>query len=283
MLFRSHLFNFFNPKGGLYLTINSHNDIYCSFGVANREPSRDNYKDADETRIPTSERLYDYEVGYSHKQSFFSIAANLYLMSYKDQLVLTGEINNVGEAVMVNVPQSYRAGIELSAGLELFRKKLVWNINATFSRNKIKEFTQYVDSYYGLLKSDGQKSFYLGETDLSFSPNVIVGSIVTWKPIKQLSLGLNSKYAGRQYIDNTSNKSRSLHGYIVSGVTAEYIIKSVFFKEIGFNLAINNIFSQQYETNGWVYPYYVNDQYNESNGYFPQALINFLVGISVKI
>ena len=280
---QSHLFNFFNPKGGLYVTINKHQDIFFSFGIANREPSRNNYKDANPAQIPTNEKLYDYELGYSLKYSNFSATANLYFMSYKDQLVLTGEINSVGEAIMVNVPQSYRAGIELSAGVALLQKKLLWNVNATFSRNKIKAFTQFIDVYYPLLKSEGQKSIYLGETDLSFSPDVIVGSVVTVKPVAQLSFSLNSKYVGRQYIDNTSNKNRSLHDYFVNGLTAEYTLHAGIFKEIGFNLSINNIFNEKYETSAWVYPYYIDNQYNESNGYFPQALINFLFGISVKI
>jgi len=280
---QSHQFNFFNPKGGLYLALDKHNDLYFSLGVANREPSRDNYKDADPTRIPTSERLIDYELGYTCKRDIFTAAANLYFMNYRDQLVLTGEINNVGEAIMVNVPHSYRAGIELSAAVELLRKKLTWNVNTTFSRNKIRNFTQYVDQYYSVLKTSGQKEIYLGETDLSFSPNVIVGSVITWKPVSSLSLSFNSKYAGRQYIDNTSNTSRSLHEYFVNGLTAGYTVKTRIFKEVGFSLAVNNLFSQQYETNGWVYPYYVDNQYNESNGYFPQALVNFLFGISLKM
>jgi len=278
-----HVFNFFNPKGGLYLTLDKHNDLYFLFGIANREPSRDNYKDADLNRMPAAETLYDYELGYTFSHAVFSASANLYFMNYKDQLVLTGEINNVGEAVMVNVPHSYRAGIELSAGVDFFRKKLRWNVNATFSRNKIKDFTQYVDVYYPIQKSEGQKAIYLGETDLSFSPGVILGSVVSYKPLPQLSFSLNSKYVGRQYIDNTGNAGRSLQPYLVHGITAGYTVRPGIFREICFNLTVNNIFRRKYETNAWVYPYYVGEQYNESNGFFPQALVNFLFGISLKI
>ncbi len=280
---QDHRFNFFNPKGGVYLNLDKHHEIYLSFGIANREPSRDNYKDADPARIPSPEKLQDFELGYTFKQSFISAEANLYYMNYKDQLVLTGEINNVGEAVMVNVPNSYRAGIELSGAVEFIRKKLTWNVNATFSRNRIRNFTQYVDVYSPLMKSDGQKAIPLGTTDLSFSPDIIAGSVLAWHPVPQLSLSLNSKYVGRQYIDNTSNKERSLHEYFTNGMSAGYTIKPGIFREISFNLSVNNVFSLKYETNAWVYPYYVGAQYNESNGYFPQALVNFLFGISVKI
>ncbi|MEI7663016.1 MAG: TonB-dependent receptor, partial [Bacteroidota bacterium] len=280
---QTHRFDFFNPKGGVYLTLDKHNDLFFSVGIANREPSRDNYKDADPTRIPKAERLYDFELGYSLKQPLFSAGVNLYYMNYKDQLVLTGEINNVGEAIMVNVPRSYRAGIELTAGIELFRKILEWNVNATFSRNKIMNFTQFVDTYSADWTPTAQKTNYLGQTDLSFSPDVIVGSIITCRPMAQFSFNFTSKYAGRQYIDNTGSRSRSLDPYFVNGFGIQYSVNTKVFREIGFNLTVNNIFARNYETNGWVYPYYLGGRYAESNGYFPQAMTNFLFGISLKI
>ncbi|MEI7501058.1 MAG: TonB-dependent receptor [Bacteroidota bacterium] len=280
---QQHVFNFFNPKGGLFFEINKKNDLYFSFGAANREPSRNNYKDADPGRMPVHETLWDYELGYKLKLSNFSAGANLYFMDYYNQLVLTGEINNVGEAIMVNVPRSYRAGIELSTGISLFQKKLQWSVNVTFSSNKIKNFKEYIDMYDAEWNPLGQDTIYLGETDLSFSPNVIFGSVITYNPVPQITLSLNSKYIGPQFIDNTSTPSRSLHGYFVNGATAAYVLKTKLFKEIGFNVTVNNLFNQKYESNAWVYPCYIGGQYQELNGYFPQALINFLVGISVKI
>ena len=280
---QDHLFNFFNPKGGIFFEINKQNDLYFSFGLANREPSRNNYKDADPGKEPTNETLYDYELGYTFRVDGFMLGVNGYYMDYKNQLVLTGEINNVGEAVMVNVPHSYRLGAEISAALELFRKKLTWNVTATLSRNRIKDFVQYVDLYDADWNWIGQQNTSLGNTDLSFSPALIAGSVITYKPVAQLSFSLNSKYVGKQFIDNTSDAGRSLKGYFVNGLAASYIIKTRVFEEIGFNLAINNLLSVKYETNAWVYPYYMEGVYHEYNGYFPQALINFLVGISVKI
>ncbi|MCX6306970.1 MAG: TonB-dependent receptor [Bacteroidetes bacterium] len=280
---QDHLFNFFNPKGGIFVELNKQHDLFFSLGVANREPSRNNYKDADPGKMPTNETLFDYELGYSCKLSNFTATANLYYMAYRDQLVLTGEINNVGEAVMVNVPHSYRAGLEISASAGFFRKKLLLTVNATLSRNRIRDFTQYIDQYDTTWTPQGQDTIYLGETDLSFSPNVILGGVLTYKPLVGLSFSLNSKYVGPQYIDNSSNASRSLEGYLVHGFGATYTVKTKIFGEVGFNLAINNLFNRKYETNAWVYPYYVGSTYNEANGYFPQALINFLFGISVKI
>lgn len=278
-----HTFNFFNPKGGIFFELNKKNDLYFSFGIANREPSRNNYKDADPARMPAKETLYDYELGYNFKLPGFSAGANGYYMYYHDQLVLTGEINNVGEAVMVNVPRSYRAGIELYAAIELFQKKVQWSVNATFSRNKIKNFTEYVDAYDADWNPIGQDTIYHGETDLSFSPDVIIGSVITYGPVPQLSFSLQSKYIGRQFIDNTSILSRSLDGYFVNGISATYTIKTKVFKEIGINLTVNNLFNQKYVSNAWVYPYYVGGKYQEINGYFPQAMINFLCGINLKL
>ena len=280
---QNHLFNFFNPKGGLFFEIDKQNDLYFSIGVANREPSRNNYKDADPGQEPTNETLYDYELGYTFRISGFTLGVNGYYMDYRNQLVLTGAINNVGEAVMVNVPHSYRLGGEISAVMEFFQKKLTWNVIATVSSNKIKDFVQYIDLYDTAWNWLGQQSNSLGQTDLSFSPALTAGSIITYKPVPQLSFSLNSKYVGKQFIDNTSNDGRSLKGYFVNGLAASYTLKTRIFEEIGFNLAVNNLFSVKYETNAWVYPYYLGSVYNESNGYFPQALINFLVGISVKI
>jgi len=276
-------FNFFNPKGGLFFEINKQHDLYFSVGIANREPSRNNYKDADPGNVPTNETLYDYELGYTFRIPQFTLGANLYYMDYRNQLVLTGEINNVGESVMVNVPHSFREGIEISATMELFQKKIIWKLTGTFSNNKIKDFVHYVDLYDADWNYLGQQKNDLGNTDLSFSPRLIAGSKITFQPIPQLSVSLNSNYVGKQYIDNTSNDERSLDGYFINGIYGIFSLKTKLFETIQFNFGINNLFSINYETNGWVYPYYLDGQYQEVNGYFPQAPVNFLLGISLKI
>ena len=274
---QDHKFDFFNPKAGVFYS-NRNQKAYFSFGMAHREPSRNNYKDADPENMPTYETLYDYELGYDFEIPNLMVKANLYYMYYHNQLVLTGEINNVGEAVMVNVPSSYRAGIEIMAGVT-FLKKLQWNINATFSRNRIKNFTEFIDDY----DSTAQRAFQLGETNLSFSPGVILGSVLTYKPIRNLSISLNSRYIGKQFIDNTSNPDHSLDPYFINGLTAGYSFVLNPFREIGFNLSLNNIFGVKYETNGWVYQYFSGNQRYEVNGYFPQSMFGFLFGITLKI
>ncbi|MCK4406742.1 MAG: TonB-dependent receptor [Bacteroidales bacterium] len=275
---QEHKFNFLNPKAGLYFDINENHSTYFSFAVSNREPSRSDYRDSDEDHIPTGETLFDYELGYNFKSLNFAVDANMYYMNYKDQLILTGEINKVGNPIMTNVPKSYRAGIELAVGAKILQN-LKWDINATFSRNKIKNFTAYIDNWSPPYKQITEDS---GETYLSFSPDIIAGSIISYKPINNLNISFISKYVSRQYIDNTSNKYRSLDPYFVNNLIINYSFKTRFIKEIGFQLMINNIFNEKYETNAWVYRYYYEDKEYMMDGYFPQAGINFLAGINLR-
>jgi iron complex outermembrane receptor protein len=253
-----------------------------SFAIGNREPSRETYEVAEPGNIPTNETLKDWELGYELKLLNFRGGVNLYYMNYVNQLVLTGKINSVGEAVMTNVPHSYRAGIEITAGANVF-KWLKWDITSTLSMNKIKDFTEFTDVYDASWNLSGQQSQYLGKTNISFSPSIILQDNLTFIPVKNLLLMLTSRYIGKQFIDNTSDNSRVLNAYFVNNVTAGYTIRTRVIKEIGFSLAINNIFSNKYETNAWIYPYYQGGTLYESDGYFPQALINFLFGITLKV
>jgi len=283
-LTQEHTFRFFNPRTGLFYSLNSNNKLYVSVAVSHREPNRSVYRDADPGQDIRSEKLYDYELGYKFTLKTFSLNANLYYMDYTDQLVLTGKINNVGSAIMTNVPKSYRAGLELSAGWQLARN-LRWDANATFSTNKIKNFTEYVDNWNywdDPATQPYQYKHYLGTSDISFSPNVISGSKLTYKPVRHLSIAWVSKYVGRQYIDNTSSVERSLHPYWVNNLQFETTIQTKLFKEIGFQLSLNNIFSTSYEANAWVYRYVYNQTESEMNGYFPQAKFNIMAGIHLK-
>jgi len=279
---QSHVYHFFNPKVGLFLDFSDRLNGYISFSIGNREPSRNNFKDADTNRIPTPERLYDAELGLTYRRPAWMVGFNLYYMNYKDQLALTGEINNVGEAIMVNVPKSYRTGIELSAGVTLW-KKIQWDVHATFSLNKIKDFTEYVDDYDSAWNFTGQTTTYLGNTDLSFSPNILVGSALTYNPLKGLTCSLQSNYVGKQFIDNTANDARSLKPYFVNNLRLGYSFPLKPFSEIGISVMINNLFSQKYESNAWVYRYNLSGNAHDVNGYFPQALINYMVGIALKL
>jgi iron complex outermembrane recepter protein len=277
-LTQSHDFNFFNPKAGIFYRLNDNQNLYLSVGVANREPNRSVYRDSDTSQNISSERLIDFELGYKYNSKSTVLEANLFYMDYKDQLVMTGKINNVGDAIMTNVPESYRVGIELVAGAR-FLKIMEWNINTTLSENKIKNFTAYVDNWSSPYL---QIPDTLGTTDISFSPGIILSSDLSISPVKNLKLSIFSKFVGRQYIDNTSNKERSLDPYFVNNFNIYYTIETNFIKQIDFMLSLNNIFNTKYESKAWVYRYYEKGAESSSSGYFPQAEFNFMFGVNLK-
>jgi len=275
---QNHNFHFINPKAGIYYTVDPNNSMYASIAVSNREPSRSDYKDADPNHQPKSEQLIDYEMGYTLKAPNFALNATVFYMDYNNQLVLTGEINNVGAAIMTNVKKSYRAGLEINGGIEI-NPNLNWDFNFSFSRNKIKDFNSYVDNWsppYEQIKEN------LGNTSLSFSPSMIAGSTFIFKPSDLFQFRFISKYVSRQFIDNTENDNRSLDPYFINNLLIEYGIKTNFFKKLTARLMINNIFDEKYETNAWVYRYFYGGEEYAMDGYFPQAGINFLAGLSVK-
>lgn len=281
---QKHKFDFFNPKLGIYYKPNTQNEAYISFARANREPNRSNFVDADENHMPVAETLNDFEAGYTYRTRNYSIGANLYYMLYKDQLIQTGELNNVGAAIMVNVDDSYRSGIELMGGLKITRS-LKWDVNATFSQNKIKNFTEYVDNWDYWYDMDNEPYQYvsdLGKTDLAFSPNVIVNSQISLQPVKDLSISLLSNYVSDQYIDNSSSEDRKLDAWFVNNLKIDYTINGNLFKEIKLHLMVNNLFDAEYESNAWVYSYYTGAARYKMDGYFPQAGINFFAGIDFK-
>jgi len=261
---QKHDFTFFNPKLGAMYDFNTHNQMYFSFAVANREPTRSDYRDADEDHQPRPERLFDYELGHSYKSSRFMVNTNFYYMNYKDQLVLTGEINNVGAPIFTNVPESFRAGIEVQAGWKI-SEKLKWEVNGTFWSYPYEQVTTN-----------------LGQVDISFSPEIITNSSLSYEPVKNLYLKLVSRYIGKQYIDNTSSNQRKLDAYFTNDIRINYSFSTNFIKEIGLYVMINNVLSETYEPNAWVYRYYYEGKEYSMDGYFPQAPVNFLAGVSLK-
>jgi len=198
-------------------------------------------------------------------------------MDYTNQLVLTGAINDVGSAIRVNTPNSYRAGVELVAGVKI-HKKLDWTFNATVAQNKISKFTEIIKD--DLTKVDVKNVFE--DTDISFSPSLISASVLTFKPVKGLAMTLRTKYVGDQFLDNTGSDSRKLKAYTTTDLGVSYSLKLSKFKEIQFNALINNLFDEMYSSNGntWVYLYDGNQ--SEGNGLYPQAGTNFLAGVTLK-
>ena len=241
-------FRFFNPKAGLFYQLNAANRVYASFALANREPNRQNYTDAGVNEYPKPERLMDYELGYKFSNQRFAASANLYYMRYKDQLVLTGKMSEIGEPLTSNVPDSYRAGAELLLGVQII-ENLRWDGNVTLSRNKIKK------------------------EDISYSPNVIVNSLFTCK-YGAFRAALQSSYVGKQYLDNTSNDERSLDAYFVNNLRAGYDFKLKGLKTLSLNVLINNLLNEEYETYG-----YAGDGWAT---YFTQADTNVMANVVVK-
>lgn len=299
-LTQSDQLHFFNPKLGLFYDLNDKTDLYASFGVANREPNRNDYTETTPESRPQHETLYNTEIGYRQNWKKAALNVNLYHMLYNNQLVLTGKINDVGEYSRVNVDNSYRAGIEIVGGFEIY-KGLSLGGNATFSQNKIQSFTEFVDNW----DTWGQESIAHEKTDLAFSPNVIIGIDLTYDVFKNsanknnqsLTFSLLNKYVGQQYLDNTSNENTVLDPYFFSDFNARFTTEVGFFKEVSINLLVRNLFNSQFSTNGWTYRYISagydgraddpytrlenGDTYNLT-GFYPQAGINFLLGIGLK-
>ncbi|WP_298549948.1 TonB-dependent receptor [uncultured Parabacteroides sp.] len=271
--------NFFNPKAGINFQKGGHN-AFVSFSVANREPNRDNFTEAGPDERPQHETLYDYEAGYGFGNSRFHIGANLYFMDYSNQLVLTGKISEIGEALTSNIKDSYRMGIELTGGVEIARW-LDWNGNLTLSRNKIKNFTESIEVYdadWNYLREDRNN---LGTTTIAFSPDIIANSMFNFS-WKQFSASFNSQFVGRQYIDNTSCKDRSIDPYFVSNLRVGYVFKPKFMKEIALDVTVNNLFNEQYETNAWVYSAMVDGERYKEDGYFTQAGTNAMARVTFR-
>ena len=281
---QNHIFNFWNPKGGVFYSIDENNSAYFSVAYSNREPNRDIYTDADEIQREkvTHEKLIDYELGYSYKNKKIALSTNAFYMDYKDQLVMTGEINNVGNTIMMNVAKSYRLGLEGSLVYQA-NKYFGLDFNFALSQNKIIDFIDYVELYDGEWNYLGQRIENLGTTDISFSPNIISGLNLKVTPMKYFDIVFQEKYVGRQYIDNTSTLSRSLDPYFVSNVNINYEWKQNIFKTLNFNLAINNILNNKYCSNAWIYRANVSGEEYIEDGYFPQAGINFMFSIIVEL
>lgn len=275
---QTHNWNFINPKGGASFEINKSHQVYISYAVANREPTRSALTDAVDSLRPTPETLNDLELGYHLSMKKLMVSGNVYYMNYKDQLVFTGEINDVGAPVMKNVEKSYRAGVEVSAIWQPI-SQLKWQANATFSQNKIAKYREFVDDW----DTWGQRDTLFETTNIAFSPEIIAASSITYIPIKKMELTLTSKYVGNQFIDNTSNETRMLDAYLVNNFTIRYSFNPKFVKEISLFVGVNNIFDQMYVANAWIYSYYEGGERKAIDGYFPQASRNFLGGISIKL
>ena len=268
---------FFNPKFGLTYELSADGSLYASYSIGNKEPNRNDYTESSPNSRPLAEHLADLEMGYKLKTERFMLNIGGYLMNYRDQLIATGQLNDVGAATRVNVPKSYRAGIEIELSAVLCQK-LRWAGNVTFSQNKVKDFAEYFDNY----DTGGQEIVKHTETDIAFSPNTILSSQLVYAPYKAVEIALLSKYVGAQFLDNTSNDARKLNAFFVNDLRAAYSLHPKWMQEITFSLLVNNLLNQLYEPNGYTFSYVSEGKTTTENFYYPQAGINFLAAIRLK-
>ena len=269
-------YNFFNPKGGLNYLFNKHNNLYFSFARSNREPTRSDYESNPNIR---SEQLNDFELGWSLTKKKFNVTTNFYMMQYKDQLVLTGSIDDVGTPVRENSGESYRMGLEVETVFNLSDKISIL-ANSAFSDNKNKNF---VTSLNGELVN-------LGKTNISFSPEIVSSINLLYSPKENMEFSILNKYVGEQYMSNTDSVFSKLDAYSVLDFNFNYNFKNTFFfSEIVLSAIVSNLFGTEYVSNGYYYTY--DDTWSDPNsvttiegtGYYPQATRNYLLGLKFKL
>jgi iron complex outermembrane recepter protein len=279
MLAIDKTFNFFNPKAGLTFSVSDAHQLYASYSIGNREPVRNDFVD-NIGNTPKHETLRNLEIGYRGRGERHTLHLNYYLMDYNNQLVLTGQLNDVGATIRQNVPDSYRTGVEIEGLLKL-SDNIQWNANLTLSRNKIKNFTEVLYDYGAAFDERNVVERNYKNTDISFSPSVIAGSALSFYPFKNAEITWLSKYVGKQYLDNTSNDARSLNAYFVNDIRLAYRWHPTFVKEINLSLLVNNILDEEYESNGFTYGYLAGEEFRE-NFFYPQAGINFMAMVGIR-
>jgi iron complex outermembrane receptor protein len=278
-----HRFGFLNPKAGLFLTIAPNQEAYLSFSIANREPTRTDFKEAsgDNEATPRSEKLFDTEIGYKLRFAKSSLALNLYGMFYKDQLVPTGELSNVGYPIMTNVEKSFRTGAEITAGF-IPADFIAWDFSLTFSRNKIIDFTEHYIDYNTSDWSAEYKNRRLGTVDIAYSPSVIAGSDLSIKLVPEIRLHFISKFVGKQYFDNTMNVERMLDPYFFNNVVIDIEPQKKPLNGATLQFLVNNIFNAKYENNAYGGNWFEDGTEKSWSYYFPQAGINFILKLGLK-
>ncbi|MBT8238428.1 MAG: TonB-dependent receptor, partial [Croceitalea sp.] len=268
------IFNFFNPKAGITYDLNRNNNFYFSYAVANREPNRNDYENGN----PRPERLHDFELGWRFVTPRVQVNTNVYYMNYKDQLVLTGELNDVGAPLRANVGNSYRLGLEIDANIQL-GDKFRLTPNVAISINKNQDFVFQRD---GVIQN-------LGNTNIAYSPQLIAGNMLTFSPKPELQLILLSKYVGEQYMGNIDAQGSILEAYSQTDFNVQYEVKcNGFLDTIVLSGLVNNIFDAKFESNGYFFTF--DDDFTnpgtittvEGAGFYPQAGINFLIGATLN-
>lgn len=269
-------FTFFNPKAGITYDLNTNNSFYFSYARANREPNRTDFESNNSIE---PEQLNDFELGWRHKKGNFTFNANAYYMLYNQQLVLSGRLDDVGNPIRTNSGESYRLGLELEAIIPV-SPKLTLQPNMTLSSNKNKET---IISLNGELVD-------LGKTDISFSPELVAANAIVFQPSKNLQMSFLSKYVGEQFMGNTENPESKLDSFFVNDLNVTCTIETdAFFKSIVFTGLVNNIFGEEYVSNGYFGSFDFDDPDSPTgtstgffSGFYPQATTNFLAGVTLN-
>lgn len=275
-LYINNHYDFLNPRAGISFSKNNAR-LYASYSYASKEPNRDDFE-AGADQQPRPEHMHDIEAGIEKKHSDWEWGANLFYMRYRDQLVLSGKINDVGAYTRINIPESYRAGIELQ-GAATITSWLHASANLALSRNKVLDFTEFYDNY----DNGGQKSTFHSSADIAYSPALVGGAALRFKPVKNGEIHLMGKYVSRQYLDNTSQKDRSLNAYYVQDARLTYTIPQALFREIGLIFQVNNVFNKKYEANGYTFSYQYGGALITENYYFPMATTNLMFAVNIGL
>jgi iron complex outermembrane recepter protein len=275
LLSLSNRYHFFNPKAGISFSKNNW-FAYLSYSRGQKEPNRDDFE-AGFNELPKPEKLNDFETGIERKTSTYSLGFTAYNMHYSDQLVLTGKINDVGAYTRTNIPKSYRMGVEFT-GSAIISSWLKASGNFSLSRNRVLDFTEYVDDY----DNGGQQTYTYSSTDISFSPNLVGAATLSFIPAKNIEFSLLSKYVGHQFLDNTENENRQLSPFYLQDARLIYILQKGWLKEANIVLQANNIFNKMYEPNGYTFSYIYGGELLTENYYYPMAGRNFMIGVNLR-
>jgi iron complex outermembrane receptor protein len=225
--------------------------------------------------------MFDTELAYRFEKGKLNIQTNLFLMYYQNQLVLTGQINDVGGYTRTNVDKSYRAGLEMELAYN-FSSRLRFQAATSLSQNKVLNFVEFVDVYLDDAPFYTQIQIEHGTTDLAFSPNFIQTLGLQYAPLERLSLTLQSKYVSRQFLDNTSNVKRSLDPFTFTNLSCNYQVKQKFARSVELGFLVNNLFNALYANNGYTFSYMYGGQTTTENFYYPQAGRHFLLKMSIQ-
>ena len=271
-------YNFFNPKAGFSYIIGNHN-IYASFAIAQKEPTRDDFTNATTNMNPKPEKMYDWEAGYTFGNSWLNAGINFYYMQYHNQLIQTGAINpDTYDVLYFNIPDSYRRGIELTANIKIL-SCLTLSGNATFSQNKIKNYTESIYSY----DTSSNVDRFLGTKNISYSPSTICGAIVQFNK-GGFNANIHMQHVGKQFFNNSQKEELSLNPYSYTDMNASYTFQTKRLKEIRLGISINNLFNKKYCSNAYIYDSGTSkadgDWYDTR--YFPQATRNFLTNVTIS-